>query len=273
MVAGLDGYVNAEGAPSPRGSSGSPPRRTAHPAQAGAASRPVAPAQRDAPVPLPAGATPDPSSDGHLSVIDPRSGCEYDFWQFRRTRGATPRAGGTRSTSKLRRCIPGYSARGSGFALMAGVVLPRELARGRIDHALLLSYPGTRAHGPVHPATESDGRTRGRAAIPEGARLQLDPSLDLDSTRPPGLRAHHRARPSGVRRHGRGHRGPRGQLLRPPRDERRAGSLRIAAARRGISAAHGHPIRSSQGAESRSAEPSGPSAPRAHRVRAVQPWR
>jgi hypothetical protein len=60
-------------------------------------------------------------------------------------------------------------------------VMPYELRRGRIDHALLMSYPSTRAGGPVRPATESDGRTRGRSAMPEGARVQLDPSLDLDS--------------------------------------------------------------------------------------------
>ena len=83
----------------------------------------------------------------------------------------------------------GYSARGSGFALLAGMVMPRELRRGRIDHALLMSYPYTRAGGPVSPATESDGRTRGRSAIPEGARLQLDPSLDLDAL---GLRGYER---------------------------------------------------------------------------------
>ena len=31
------------------------------------------------------------------------------------------------------------------------------------------------------PATESDGRTRSGDAIPEGARVQLDPSLDLEA--------------------------------------------------------------------------------------------
>jgi hypothetical protein len=133
-------------------------------------------------VPLPAGAAPDPSDDGHLAVIDRSSGCEYDFWQLRRGRRGWEASWGNALRVKGSGVYPrGYSARGSGFALLAGVVMPYELRRGRIDHALLLSYPYTRAGGPVRPATESDGNTRGRSAIPEGARLQLDPSLDLDS--------------------------------------------------------------------------------------------
>jgi hypothetical protein len=132
-------------------------------------------------VPIPDAALPDPASDGHLAVIDRSSGCEYDFWRLRRTgRGWEASWGNAlpvRGTGVYRR---GFSARGSGFALLAGLITPAELRRGRIDHALLLSYPYTRAGGPVRPATESDGRTPGRRATPEGARLQLDPRLDLD---------------------------------------------------------------------------------------------
>jgi hypothetical protein len=184
MVGGLDRYVGAEGATItsrqftvPLYTAG--PRTPRRRVRLTASWRPRNAMLR---VPLPTGATPDPSSDGHLAVIDRGSGCEYDFWQFRRTaRGYAASWGNAINIASSGVYPRGYSARGSGFALMAGVVLPRELARGRIDHALLLSYPGTRAHGPVHPATESDGHTLGRAAIPEGARLQLDPSLDLDS--------------------------------------------------------------------------------------------
>jgi hypothetical protein len=39
----------------------------------------------------------------------------------------------------------------------------------------------TKAGGPVAPATGSDGWSTLAGAIPEGARVQLDPSLDLDS--------------------------------------------------------------------------------------------
>ena len=151
-------------------------------------------------VPIPAGAAPDPASDGHLAVIDRSNGCEYDFWKLRRKGRRWEAAWGNalpvRGTGIYRR---GYSARGSGFALLAGVVMPAELRRGRIDHALLMSYPYTRAGGPVRPATESDGPIRGRRAIPEGARLQLDPSLDLDAL---GLSGYERTIARALQRYG-----------------------------------------------------------------------
>jgi hypothetical protein len=184
MVAGLERSVSEEGAtitsrmftvPLYSAGPGTPRRRVRLTA-------PWRPRNAMLRVPLPANASPDPSSDGHLAVIDRQTGCEYDFWQFRRTRRGYAATWGNAINVDGSGVYPrGYSARGSGFALTAGVVLPRELVRGRIDHALLLSYPGTRSGGPVHPATESDGRTRGRGALPEGARLQLDPSLDLDT--------------------------------------------------------------------------------------------
>ena len=184
MVAGLNRYVEAEGA-TITSRQFTVPAYTAGPRSPRVRVRLTAPWRpRNAilRVPIPRNAVPDPSSDGHLAVIDRRSGCEYDFWQFRRSgRGFAASWANAINIGSSGVYPRGYSARGSGFALLAGMVLPRELARGRIDHALLLSYPGTRSRGPVHPATESDGRVPGRGAIPEGARLQLDPGLDLDS--------------------------------------------------------------------------------------------
>ena len=46
---------------------------------------------------------------------------------------------------------------------------------------LIFSFDYTKAGGPVYPATESDGNSLGDWAIPEGALVQLDPSLNLDS--------------------------------------------------------------------------------------------
>ncbi len=73
------------------------------------------------------------------------------------------------------------SCRGAGFALLAGVIWPQELEEGKIEHALIFSYTFPKSGGPVLPATESDGWCDRDDAIPEGARLQLDPNLDLES--------------------------------------------------------------------------------------------
>jgi hypothetical protein len=133
-------------------------------------------------VPIPRTAQPDPAADGHLAVLDRAKGCEYDFWKARRQGRGWSAAWGNSVRTNGRGVFPhGLSARGSGFALLAGLIWPDELARGRIDHALVFSYPYTSAAGFVSPATESDGTSTRPDAIPEGARLQLDPSLDLDS--------------------------------------------------------------------------------------------
>jgi hypothetical protein len=61
------------------------------------------------------------------------------------------------------------------------LIRPKELLRGRIDHALIFSYPYTSGAGFVSPATETDGESDRSDAMPEGARLQLDPTFNVGS--------------------------------------------------------------------------------------------
>ena len=58
-------------------------------------------------------------------------------------------------------------------------MLVRELKRGRIDHALAINLPAPRAGTFAWPAQRTDG-TGDATTLPEGARLRLDPTLDLD---------------------------------------------------------------------------------------------
>ena len=133
-------------------------------------------------VPIPEGALPDPAGDSQIAILDLSTGYEYDFWQIRRGRaGEWAASWGNRIALESDGIYPtGMSARGSGFALLAGLIWPEEFAQGRIEHALLISLPHTATGGPVWPATESDGWSDDERAIPEGARLQLDPTLNLD---------------------------------------------------------------------------------------------
>ena len=142
-----------------------------------------APASRMSGVPIPSGAAPDPSSDGHMVVLDSATGCEYDFWKAARNSDGSWTAawGNTLETSGSGVYPFGLSARGSGFGLAAGLITPAEIAAGSINHALVFSYNYTKSGGPVSPASESDGRTTTAGAIPEGGRVQLDPNLDLDT--------------------------------------------------------------------------------------------
>jgi hypothetical protein len=136
-------------------------------------------------VPIPRTAQPDPKEDGHLAVLDPLTGCEYDMWGAQRLADGRWVAKWGRRLSLFGSGVDpeGKSARAAGFALRAGLIFPQELVTGRIEHALVFNYPHTRTGGPVPPATSSDGRSTRPDAIPEGARLQLDPSLDLSKLR------------------------------------------------------------------------------------------
>jgi hypothetical protein len=137
-------------------------------------------------VAIPDDAFPSPGSDGHLAVIDANSGCEYDFYRGRRLADGSWEAENFNAlpTSGSGIYPRGLATRASGFANAAGLIRASEIRRGRIDHALVFSMPSTRAGGPVRPATSSDGSTSGAGAIPEGARLQLDPALSIDRLAP-----------------------------------------------------------------------------------------
>ena len=133
-------------------------------------------------VPIPDGAMPDPAGDGHMVIIDKDSGCEFDFWRAKKVGASWEASWGNSLRTDGDGVFPkGLSARGSGFAVPAGMIFPDELIAGRIDHALEFSYNYPKRGGPVHPATESDGHSGRSDAIPEGARLRLDPDLDLDA--------------------------------------------------------------------------------------------
>src|SRR5688500_2158252 len=75
----------------------------------------------------------------------------------------------------------GASCRGSGFANVAGLITPAELAAGVIPHALMFASGVNRSGGPVAPATESDGSRAGSQYVPEGARVRLRRDFDLSS--------------------------------------------------------------------------------------------
>jgi hypothetical protein len=151
-------------------------------------------------VPIPDNARPDPAEDAHLTIIDPATRCEYDLYQAAKTpTGWTAKWANVNSTDDNGIYPTGLSTRATGFAPLAGMIWPAELRNRRIEHALVFAYPYTRAGGPVPPATSSDGRTTLTAALPEGARVQLDPTLNLDTLK---LTANERTIAEALQRYG-----------------------------------------------------------------------
>ena len=69
---------------------------------------------------------------------------------------------------------------------MAGLIRTEEMEAGRIDHALIIAYPHIRGGCYTSPASTAQAPLPEQGAlndrgIPCGGRIQLDPSLDLDS--------------------------------------------------------------------------------------------
>ncbi len=144
-------------------------------------------------IPIPAGAAAAAGSDAQIVIVKRSTGDEWGAWQLRRAGGGYSAENGyhynTRWSAVPPRSQNGspFGSRGAGVPYLAGLVRPCEIARGRIDHALAFAYDSPSARH-VYPATKSDGQGRGPSALPEGTRLQLDPSMSRARIRAWGCR-------------------------------------------------------------------------------------
>lgn len=133
-------------------------------------------------VPIPDGTVIPPGTDGHLTVMDPFNRKVYSFWQARKVSGVW-RASWC-GVSEWDGDGIDYSGNATATELsrLAGIVLLNEIEAGEIPHALFFASD---AAGPTfrYPAQKSDGVNDAGVAvpIPEGARVQLDPSIDLSA--------------------------------------------------------------------------------------------
>ncbi|MDQ4124103.1 MAG: hypothetical protein M3134_00690 [Actinomycetota bacterium] len=136
---------------------------------------------------IPAHAVPTTGSDHHLAVLDPSADRELDMWIAERA-GSDGWAAGSRFTFSMSAsgpCAVGQRCNGAvaaGFSLMGGVIRPEEIAAGRIDHALVFTTPMTKSGVIACPASHTDGKFPDVGAMPEGARIQLDPDFDVAGT-------------------------------------------------------------------------------------------
>ena len=148
-------------------------------------------------VPIPRNARPATGNDNHMTVWQPSTDKLWEFFGARRTEdGWQARWGGAiRRVSKSRgyytaAAWPGatrnWGATASSLPVIGGTMLLDELKQGRFDHALAINLPAPRADVFAWPAQRTDG-TGLPTALPEGARLRLDPALNLDELNLPRL--------------------------------------------------------------------------------------
>ena len=146
-------------------------------------------------VALPQGTKIPAGSDGHIAILDPITGQAFGIWQAKYNTKTDTWTGswGGRTPINGNGIDQAGSATATGISRYAGVVTAAEFstavaANTGLNHALVFS---TDIAGPdfVGPAIKSDGANMAGVAtpIPEGYRVQLDPSINIDAI--PGITA------------------------------------------------------------------------------------
>lgn len=135
-------------------------------------------------VPIPDNAQPAPGSDGQMVVVDLTAHKSYEFWQYKNDKASTS-WGAILPLDGDGRGSPQNHAVGAGTSRLAGVIRTYEIEQGVIDHALVFATKYCKASENRFPATKDDGKYVGTGAIPEGARIQLDPNVNVDGI--PGI--------------------------------------------------------------------------------------
>ena len=149
-------------------------------------------------VPLPADAQPAAGTDKHLVVWQPSTDRLWEFWQLEDTsEGWQARWGGAMQNASSDPGVygpeawpgagTGWGASASSLSIAGGLITLEDLEKGVINHALAIGIPDVRGGVYASPARRTDGTSTGSLSLPEGARLRLNPSLDLAALHLPRL--------------------------------------------------------------------------------------
>jgi hypothetical protein len=118
-------------------------------------------------------------SDGHMTVVNPQTGVEYDFWEVKKK----PKGGGTLTFSwgdktNVQGNGLNVDSNAGDFGEMAGLIRAEELAAGRINHALFLFVncdSGEYVYPASHLGQACDWIGQSNKDAPaEGQRIVLD---------------------------------------------------------------------------------------------------
>jgi hypothetical protein len=148
-------------------------------------------------VPLPVDAQPSLGSDAQLVVWQPSRDRLWEFWRlaYEPDRGWHASWGGAiRHVSGNpgvygRGAWPGakpwWGASATSLPIVGGLITLEDFKLHKINHALAIAVPDTRAGVFASPARRSDGRSNSPESLPEGARLRLNPNLNLTKLKLP----------------------------------------------------------------------------------------
>ncbi len=145
---------------------------------------------------IPVNARPQPGVDGALVIVDTTNQKSYEFWQAQKINDTQWQTSWGGVADDVVNGAGDKTSSGSSVAAgtprLAGVILEREIAAGVIPHALVFaSKYACQSPSFRFPATKTDGPSADSNCIPEGARVQLDPSINVDAL--PGITAGEKA--------------------------------------------------------------------------------
>ncbi len=143
-------------------------------------------------VPMPNGALPAEGTDSQIILWNKSTGDEWGFWKVVVSGGTYTFENGYHYNTNWDGVPPikgetgpgidgktvtssNFVSRGAGVPYLTGLIRPCEIKQGHIDHAIAFAYDYPKAEF-IYPATKSDGKGDAQD-LPEGARLQLNPSL------------------------------------------------------------------------------------------------
>lgn len=129
------------------------------------------------PRPIPADAAPGVGRDGAMVVIDRAAGTADEYFQAAPS-GAGWTTGWGTITSLSGSGWEGGTT-GAGASRLGGIIRVADIQAGEIPHALVLESDTACATTSRAPAVKTDGESTRPDCIPEGARLQLDPTIDV----------------------------------------------------------------------------------------------
>jgi hypothetical protein len=149
-------------------------------------------------VPLPPNAKPAAGHDGNLVVWQPSTDRLWEFWRLAHgAQGWHASWGGAIRKVSANSGVFGFGAwpgakpwwgvSASSMSIAGGLITFEDLEHGRIEHALAMAIPGVRAGVYSSPARRTDGKSTDPLALPEGAHLRLNPSLELSTLHLPKL--------------------------------------------------------------------------------------
>ena len=151
-------------------------------------------------VPIPSNARAAAGTDGHLTVYQPSTDSMWEFWKaskrddgWHAAWGGAMRHVSTSAGYYDDDAWPGltgiqgfnWGSTATSLPVAGGLITIQDLREGRIDHALAASVPFACRDSFLFPAQRTDGLSTRADCMPQGARLRLDPDLDVDALKIP----------------------------------------------------------------------------------------